>query len=230
MSSIEEFHNYFYQAMLSEFIQYTEVLSQVDNVDNLLDLINPYYIRQIISNSSINAINIVEQMLGNIDKKYLVKDFNLFKIRQELKRSLELNTKNIDAKLNSYDSKFRNCISSIIKYKQDFQKKAFESSFTGATVGSVFGPFGSFLGGMLGGATAYSPLQEQTEQEFKLLLMEYQSILNDTQRCLNQSFEESWLFLLSQFKEVENNNSKNLLEADRSANKKPGFWKRLFGS
>jgi hypothetical protein len=219
----EEVVNYFELACYQDLSLYIQQCSQVEELNDILNLINTHEIRRIVKNSIKNQVKLI-----SLQYEYLAKEvqannsspsiFNteLIKTRKEAEELLSSNFNWLDKRLASVDNKIAHFRTALREWIETYQNESYESSLVwGFLGGIVLGPIGSFAGAVIGGAMNSGPAGTEFEREYNNLIVDYNHLLNEVKESLDDSLELS-LELFGQVNQKFQASNSNQLSGQRT--------------
>lgn len=192
---------YFQLACYGEFAQYLQILSNCQELNDVLNLMNTHEIRRIVKNSTKNQVQLISILYESLEEETRINKnsssiFNteLIKTRKEAEELLNANFVWLDKRLSSIDAKmvhFRTALREWLKTSQD---ESYENSLLWSALGTMFiGPIAGLVAGVVAGSINSGPAGSEFEREYNSLLLDYNHLLNEVKEsldeCLNLSLE-----------------------------------------
>lgn len=197
----EQTFEYFQLACYGEFAQYLQSLSNCQELNDILNLINTHEVRRIVKNSIIiqaKLISILHESLTEeiqTDKNpSSIFNTELIKTRKEAEELLNANFAWLDQRLSSIDAKMVHFRAALREWLETSQNESYESTLLWTTLGSLFaGPIAGFIAGAVAGSIKSGPAGTEFEREYNNLIVDYNHLLNEVKEsldeCLNLSLE-----------------------------------------
>jgi hypothetical protein len=200
-TDVEKTVEYFQLACYGELAQYLQVLSNCQELNDVLNLMNTHEIRRIIKNSIKNQVQLISILYESLTEETRIDKnsssiFNteLIKTRKEAEELLNANFVWLDKRLPSIDSKILHFRTALREWLKTSQDESYESSLLWGTLGAMFiGPIGGLVGAMFGESINSGPAGSEFEREYNNLIVDYNHLLNEVKEsldeCLNLSLE-----------------------------------------
>ncbi len=172
--------------------EHYELGRQVEGMDELLTLIEPHRIRTIILESCKNLTDLLSACYKGIKNSTSILEIIQFK--NEFETLLHKRFSYIENRIDRFDSKLSTFRNSLRSWNQEIKNNG-DETFWGAVGGGILGglllgPLGAILGGICGGASnSDDSAENEGARELKNLIGEYEALLSDTKRSLDECLE-----------------------------------------
>lgn len=207
---------YFQLACYGEFVQYLQLLSNFQELNDVLNLMNTHEIRRIVKNSIKNQVQLISifyESLAEDTQSYKnsssIFNTELIKTRKEAEELLNANFVWLDKRLPSIDAKMLHFRTALREWLKTSQNESYESSLLWGTLGAMFaGPIGGLVGAMFGDSINSGPAGSEFEREYNNLIVDYNHLLNEVKESLDECFNlslELFLQVSQNFQAIQSN-------------------------
>jgi len=225
---MEQIIEYFQVACYAELAEYIQQLSNANELEEILNLLDTHHIRRIVRNSVKSQAKLIGSFYEHlsvenqsIEKTSSTLNTGHIKTRKEAEKILNSNFTWLDSRLKNIDDKMKQFRSKLRRWSEDASNESFESGMVGGIIGALLlGPVGAFAGSFLGSSMNSGPAASEFQREYEGIVVDFNHLLNEVKESLDECLEMSGdLFgqVAVKFSSGESERSRSLPERDPGA-------------